>query len=280
MESGPKWNSLPIEVCEEIFKNLDVESLKNVSLVCKQWCDGSEIVISKRTVLQCHNIIDSINLGHIRSRNLLMNCNGFDDNIESFLNILDNSNVTSVIIQNYPFHGDGIQKLPSLMNILRKKYNLKDLQCTASKRSPEPSNLSTNSGSTFPAVERLVLSHPGEIFNAYFPCFTNLKVLNIQQSRTQKDYDAFIHLIKNNHKTLTEIVIENCVNLSFKVIISIMNLEGLKRFSLKHCSGAYINVSKLLDKYGNSDLLEYFDIENYQYEGLNHYGSVHHHIIK
>ncbi|KAL5285551.1 hypothetical protein ACFFRR_007327 [Megaselia abdita] len=283
MESGPKWNSLPTEICEKIFESLDVASLKNVSLVCSQWSYGSEILISKRTVLECHKVDEFVDFTRIRSRNLLMDCDGNHMNLKQFIKILRSSNVSSVIIQNYPFYEDGIRQVHILMNILRKKLHVKQIHWTATKRSPEVikvlKNIDFNQDS-FSMVQNLALSHPGDVFNPYLQFFTNIKALKIQHSKAQKDYEAIIHLIKLNQKTLESIELENCVSFSFKVIISIMNLEGLRKFSLKHCSGAYIIVSKLLDKYGNSNILEYFDIENYQYEGINHYGSVHHHIIK
>lgn len=283
MESVPMWNSLPTEICEQIFNGLDVQTLKNVSLVCKQWSNGSEILISKRTVLHCHKLDGSIDFTRIRSRNLLINLDGFENRLKYFAEILRCSNVSSVIMGNYPFSDDGIRHLHILMNILSKKPFIKGIHCTASKKHQEfvnPHKSISFPNETFSSVESLALSHPGLVFNRYLSLFTNVKVLRIYQSKSQKDYEAIISLIKLNQKTLVDIELECCVNLSFKVIISIMNLEKLRKLSLKHCSGAYIIVSKLLDKYSNSNLLEYFDIENYQYEGLNHYGSVHHHIIK
>lgn len=283
METTSKWNILPTELCEKIFENVSLETLKNVSLVCKQWSNGSENLISKRMVLHCHKADNSMKFQRIRSKNLYLDCDGHNHNLKMFLKILSLSNVRSLKIVNFPFYDKSAVQVHKIMDVLKRKNYLNTLQFTSSKRSPEPICIpKTNDFSveSFATISNVALSHPGEMFNSYLPYFTNIKVLKISQSKTQKDYETLIHLIKLNQKSLTEIELENCVDLSFKVIISIMNLENLQKFSLKHCSGAYIIVSKLLNKYGNSNLLNYFDIENYQYEGLNHYGSVHHHIIK
>lgn len=241
------------------------------------------MLLTKQTALHCHKMDGLMDFMRIRSRNLFMDFDRCSYNLRYFLNILRLSEVRSVVIRNYPFHEDGIFQLHSSMKILGKKVYLKKLHCTASKSAPEVINFKKGieiSSESFSNVESLAVSHLGEVFSPYLQLFTKIKALRIRDSKTQRDYEAIIHLIKLNQRTLVDIELETCANLSFKVIISIMNLEVIRKLSLKHCNGAYMIVSKLLDKYGNSNLLEYFDIENYQYEGFNHYGSVHHHIIK